>query len=224
MATISEMHIVVVADISGSMSSMGDTPRIKLNEFIKEQHGKEQHGEVSIDCWTFSDTHKLLFENKSVAEAHITELTPNGGTALYASLGYIIDKTGQKLANMPEASRPQRVIVVIYTDGEENSSKGEYSGERGRLLVKSKIEHQQSVYSWVFLFLGSNIDAVQNGTSIGITPETCLNYKSNEYGYNAVFRSASQALERVRSVVPSANENHAEVIKRVAFTEEDQQM
>ena len=188
MATISEMHIVVVADISGSMSSMGDTPRIKLNEFIKEQHGKDKHAEVSIDCWTFSDTHKLLFENKSVAEAHIPELTPTGGTALYASLGYIIDKTGQKLANMPEASRPQRVIVVIYTDGEENSSE-----EFDVAGIKSLIEELRS-QGWTFAFIGANQEVEKVAFSISI--KNSLHFEADAKSMKHMFVKENMARER----------------------------
>ena len=219
-------HIVIVADKSGSMSCMEDTPRLKLNEFIKEQQAQPvqqqaQPSKVTFDCWAFNDHCDLLFENKAGAEAVIDRdaLMPAGGTALYSSLGHIIDTTGEKLAQVPEGERPGRVIMVIYTDGEENSSKAEYGGEAGRLLLKGKIEHQQTVYNWVFMFLGSNIDAVQNGTSIGITRQTCLNYNSSENGYHAVFRSASQAVDRFRTSEPT--EDREEVLKRVAFTETD---
>jgi hypothetical protein len=215
MPTSSETHIVLVSDISGSMSSMGNIPCNELNKLIKEQKG-----DVTFDCWSFNDEHKLLFQDLNASEANISDLVPSGGTALYGSLGYIIDKTGEKLANMPQDSRPKKVMIVIYTDGEENSSKDEYKGENGRLLVKSKIEHQQSVYSWVFMFLGSNIDAEKNGTSIGITSQTCINYTSSQKGYTAVFRSASQAVDRLRSVAP---EDRSEIIKRVAFTDEEKE-
>ena len=69
------------------------------------------------------------------------------------------------------------------------------------------------------MFLGSNIDAVQNGTSIGITQQTYMNYNSSENGYYAVFRSASQVVVRFRSSEPT--EDRKEVLKRVAFTETD---
>ena len=206
-------HMVIVADISASMSSMGNIPSIKLNEFLQEQKG-----DVTVDGWIFNDNYRLLFEDVKASEAVIENLRPYGGTALYSSLGHIIDKTGEKLANITDV-RPGRVIFVIYTDGQENESKDEYYGEAGRLLVKSKIEHQQSVYSWVFMFLGSNIDAEENGMSIGITRQTCINYKSSENGYDAVFRCASQAVDRFRNIDPLAN--HNDVIKHVAFTDND---
>ena len=186
-------HIVIIADTSGSMEIMGTTPCRKLNGFIQEQKG------ATFSCYTFEDEWKILFENKSTEEAVISELKTGGGTALYSSLCKIMDKTVEDISNIPETDKPTRVIFVIYTDGDENSSKGKYSGELGRLLVKSKIEDLQSRNGWVFLFLGSNIDAEQNGTQIGIGRNACLNYSSNEQGYEAVFRSASNAISRARN-------------------------
>jgi len=206
-------HIVLIADISGSMASMGNIPQTKLNEFIQEQTGN-----VTVDFWVFNDNYKKIFDNMTPRDVNIKseDLAPCGGTALYSSLGNIIDNVGQKIANMTDV-KPGRIMVVVYTDGDENSSKNEYCGESGRLLVKSKIEHQQSIYNWMFLFLGSNIDAVNTGTSIGIARQTCINYNSSEGGYNQVFKSCSQAVDRFRNTDPSADRE--EVLKKVAFTD-----
>lgn len=204
-------HIIIIADVSGSMGIMKDIPQQKLNQFIKEQSD-----DVLIDYWVFNNTYKLIFQDKKSNEIIIKYNVTNGSTALYSALGNIIDITSKKFS---EIESPNRVIFVIYTDGEENASEDIYIGESGRLLVKSKIEHSQSINNWIFLFLGTNIDAIQTGSNIGISQQTCINYDSSENGYNNVFRSASNVINKIKST--DITKSHEEIITQVAFTDID---
>ena len=206
-------HIVIIEDKSGSMASMGNIPMEKVNNFIKEQTGDN----VLVDVWTFNQTHYMICEDKKPSDVNITmdDVKPSGGTALYQSIGNIIDITGKKLSLKTDI-RPAHVIFVIFTDGDENESRGEYKGESGRIKVKKMIEHQQDVYNWTFFFLGSNIDAINTGEGIGISRQTCINYSSNSKGYDNVFKSASQAVTRLRSVNPN---DRSEAINMSRFSD-----
>ena len=210
--TLNGTRIIIIQDISGSMSSMGDIPREKVNDFIKEQNAEN----VLVDVWVFNDTYRSICNKKQPLDVNITleDVYPNGGTALYEAIGNIINITGEELANNTN-TRPEKVVVVIFTDGMENSSKGQYMGEKGRVMVKNMIEHQQNVYNWTFFFLGSNIDALQTGSSIGITRDTCINYDSSQNGYDNVFRCTSDAVTRLRSLEP--NTDKTTILKQVAF-------
>ena len=55
------------------------------------------------------------------------------------------------------------MLVAILTDGLENASQ-DYTKDR----INKMIAHQREVYSWEFLFLAANQDAIQSGTSMGI--------------------------------------------------------
>jgi hypothetical protein len=205
--------IVILADVSGSMESMGSIPQIKINEFVKEQKG-----DVLVDVWTFNERCKNIYTNIKSSDFNLlsTDLKPDGSTALYESACTVIDRTGDLLKEMKEY-RPGFVIFVIFTDGMENASTGIYSGESGRILLKQKIEHQQTKYNWTFFFLGANIDAIGTGESIGIQPELCINYQSSKDGCNNVFRSASNAVSRLRSTNPSCDKSTS--VKFAAFTD-----
>jgi len=209
-------HIVVIEDRSGSMASMGNIPMEKVNNFIKEQTGDN----VTVDVWVFNDTCNLICKNKKPSDVNIKleDVMPSGGTALYETIGNVIDITGMELSLKTDV-RPAQVIFVIFTDGDENSSTRDYAGEMGRLKVKKMIEHQQEVYNWTFFFLGSNIDAVSMGTHLGITRQTCINYSSDVKGYENVFRATSEAVGRLRSIDP--NSNHMDSLKHVAFKDID---
>src|SRR5258708_22820381 len=97
--------------------------------------------------------------------------------ALLDAMGTTIDALGQKLAVMPEQERPSKVIVLVITDGEENQSH-RFNLEQ----IKEKITHQREVYSWEFVFMGANIDAIGAGTSLGITAANSLQYDATSVG------------------------------------------
>jgi hypothetical protein len=209
-----KLKLVLIADISGSMASMGDIS-VQLNETIQKQTG-----DVSIDFWTFNDHCTKVFSNRSSRDTIIEkkDVTPNGSTALYSSVANVIESTGSELSEINDV-RPGRVAIVICTDGEENASTGKYNGEPGRLLVKQMIEHQQEKYNWTFFFLGANIDAISVGNSIGITRETCINYHSSSSGYTNAFRTTSDAIGRFKST--GVDTDRSKSLKTVAFKDEE---
>jgi hypothetical protein len=65
---------------------------------------------------------------------------------------------------MDEAERPGKVMFLIITNGEENSS-----SEFTQAQVREMVERQQNIYKWEFLFFGSNIDSFAAAGGIGIT-------------------------------------------------------
>jgi hypothetical protein len=72
---------------------------------------------------------------------------------------------------MPEERRPGTVIVGIMTDGLENASR-----EFSYPMVKALIERQEQVYSWTFLYMGANQDAIEVGASLGVARDRSLTY------------------------------------------------
>lgn len=90
---------------------------------------------------------------KEVKDMTTAEYMPTGMTAMLDAVGMTINHVGQKLTSMPEEERPEKVILLSFTDGAENCSK-EFDWE----TVKNMIKHQREKYSWVFTFLGANID------------------------------------------------------------------
>jgi hypothetical protein len=78
---------------------------------------------------------------------------------------------------MNEADRPDRVLFVIVTDGEENASK-EFTTKQ----VKELIDRQSNEYNWTFTYLGANQNAWAVGAAIGISKDAVLNYAANAKG------------------------------------------
>lgn len=171
-------EIVVVLDESGSMHSIETDATGGFNKFLEEQ--KAIPGEANITVVKFNTVAAPLYEGVRLADAKTLDKTnykPGGNTALYDAVGQAVDNLGKRLAAMNEADRPGKVIMVIITDGEENSSK-EYRQDR----IKQMVEHQRSVYKWEFVFLAANQDAALAGGRIGVAAASTFNFAADSRG------------------------------------------
>jgi uncharacterized protein YegL len=171
--------ILLILDRSGSMQGLHSDLVNGINRFIEDQ--KQITGECNVSVIAFdTQIEEVLWE---VPLGYVPtfntkdHFVPRGGTALYDATAHGIDKLGEHLSKLPEEERPEKVIVLIYTDGEENSSRKVNSE-----ILKQKIEHQTNAYSWVFVYLGANQDAVLNASNIGISASNSLTYSNNSTG------------------------------------------
>ena len=189
-------HISVVLDRSGSMGSIRHDTIGGFNTFLKTQ--KESPGEATLSLTQF-DTEYLLVHSfvpiQEVPELNERTFVPRGATALYDAIGLAIVGCGEKLAALSEEERPEKVILVILTDGEENSSR-EYSHSR----IQGMIKEQSDKYNWEFVFLGANIDAKKVGDSLGVKLGNTMTYAANSKGVGASFASMSDGMTMYRSM------------------------
>jgi uncharacterized protein YegL len=182
-------EIVAILDRSGSMSSLVKDTIGGYNNFIAEQ--KNLPGEANITTVLFDDDYTLLHDRvdlKSVKPITDKEYFARGMTALLDAIGKTITDIGNKLNNIDEKDRPSKVIVLIITDGEENSSK-EYSNEK----IKEMIERQRKVYNWQFLFFGANIDSFSVAGSIGINLNHAVDFSATKKGVVSVYAAMTGA-------------------------------
>jgi len=85
-------------------------------------------------------------------------------------------------------------LVVIITDGEENSSHT-YTWDQ----VKKSVEHQNKVYNWQFTYIGANQDAWSVSANLGIAADASLTYAANSKGSANMFASLSANTTALRS-------------------------
>ena len=78
---------------------------------------------------------------------------------------------------MPEPERPGKVLFVVLTDGEENSSR-RYS----QMMIADRIEHQRKKYGWEFVFLGANQDAIMTARGPPIPTRAAMSYTGLHQG------------------------------------------
>ena len=180
-------EVICILDASGSMNHLADDVVGGYNAFIDQQ--KEDKGQTKVTLVTFDQDIQTRYENIDVNE--VKSLTKadymmGGCTSLLDAIGITLTTVGKRLAATPEEQRPSKVIVMINTDGAENSSK-EYT----RKQIKEMVKEQTDKYSWQFLFSGANIDSVTEAESLGISKDFAVNYSYDSSGVDSVYRSLS---------------------------------
>lgn len=187
-------ELIFILDRSGSMFNLASDTIGGFNSMIKSQ--KKEPGEAYVTTVIFDDHYELLHDHINLKEIQpITdkEYFTRGCTALLDAIGKTINSIGVRLNNTPEDERPDKVIFVIMTDGYENAS-----NEFTKSQVKEMIEHQQNKYSWTFMFLGADIDAVGEARSLGINSDFARSHTHTSIGTQSVYSAVSNAVAYLR--------------------------
>lgn len=191
--------ITFLLDRSGSMQSMITDVIGGYANFVRDQ---QRFGDnASLTLIQFDNRYQRMFPPTIISQVNpVLGFIAGGSTALLDALGKSITETGQRLAEVDEANRPDKVIFVIMTDGEENAST-EYTLD----AIKTMIEHQRMVYKWEFLFMGANIDAFSVGGGMNIGVGSTVTYDATGQGTRRAFTAASTYTANLRSGI-DANE------------------
>jgi hypothetical protein len=182
-------HYILIVDRSGSMDIIKDDAQGGIRQFVKEQD--KLPGKATISLYQFDTEHDHVHSFAPLSDAAQYELVPRGGTALLDACGFAVQHEGEKLNQLPEDERPGKVIVLITTDGRENSSR-EYS----KAEVKKLITRQQDKYGWAFSYIGANQDSFTEAGAIGIPQMSTMDYASSSVGTQSAYGSASAAASR----------------------------
>jgi hypothetical protein len=121
----------------------------------------KKSGDVLWTTITFGASPEILYDRvkiKNVKKLVKKDFVSVGKAALFDTVGKAVDELGAKLHGTPEEDRPSRVIVFIGTAGVDNASKTFTLDE-----IKAKVEHQQYVYSWQFVFVGADVYSFKSG-------------------------------------------------------------
>jgi len=189
-------EIVMLIDASASMSHLQDTTIKSVNQFIDEQ--RSAPGDANIRLVQFNAVSKVMSDGSLnwITPINVGSYRPSGTTALADAVCMEIDLLGKKLASMKESDRPDKVVFVIITDGQENSSVG-FDMEQ----ASERIKHQQSKYNWKFLYLAAGVDAFHQGKDLGLTRDKIVAYNSNIQSSQAMYGTLSTSIRNYRSGV-----------------------
>lgn len=196
-------EIICIVDRSGSMEAMRSEAISGFNNFLDEQ--KKLPGKCNITYCQFDTVYDVVHDGISIKRMKPLDNStyqPRGATALLDAVGRTIHTVGVRLANTDEDARPDNVVVVILTDGQENSSH-EFSNEQ----IESMIRHQIDEYSWKFVYLGMGLDGFANAQSMGLYKGMAGVYVSDSavpnsgQGLRAAYSVASSAVANTRGNV-----------------------
>jgi len=188
-------EIAFVLDRSGSMESCREAAIEGFNSFLQNQ--QRTKGLAKLTLILFNDEYLVLIDALPVAEILPLDddsYVPRGSTALLDAIGRTIDELGARFAALPEQYRPMQVIVVILTDGLENSSQN-YTWQQ----ITDAIEQQSEQHRWTFLFLGANQDAIATAAQMNITAANAAAYIADT---GRLHSSASSLTPQSASLAP----------------------
>jgi Mg-chelatase subunit ChlD len=188
--------VVFIVDRSGSMGlhTDGSTSPTRaeltttgIRDMVREQQA--QPGRLLVSLTDFDTEGIRRVESFGDGSKTLAwSCQPRGGTPLYDAIGQTIVRTGEQLQAMPEEKRPGKVVVVIGTDGEENSS-FEYTASQ----VRDMVAHQQDAYGWQFAYIGVELDAMAESAKIAVPMGSAMSTAgvSTVAAYNATSGSVS---------------------------------
>jgi uncharacterized protein YegL len=210
-------EIIFILDRSGSMEKIRTDMIGGFNSFLKEQ--KKIPSECKVSLYQFDTNYGSTVEPiykqmdiKTAPELTLETFVPRGGTPLYDAVATIIKEVEGRLKSTPENEKPEKVLVVCITDGEENSSR-EWNSKQ----VKQMIEHQEEQNKWEFVYLGANQDAWNVGENLGFKASSTLGYVATAGGTNSMWKSLSTKTITYRSARCSAGDS-------ISFDEEDKKV
>ena len=188
-------EVVFIMDKSGSMHGLEADTIGGFNSLIEKQ--KQTEGKVLISAVLFNQDVNTIYDR--IALDKIKTMTDKeyyvgGSTALLDAVGDTINHITAMQKSADKSDCPDKTLIVIMTDGMENSSK-EYSYTK----IKQMIAAKKELNNWEFLFLGANIDAPQEASRFGISPKRAVKYHNDSKGVKKNFDVVSEAVTAYRS-------------------------
>lgn len=184
--------ILFILDESGSMFGLSSDTIGGYNSFIEKQ--KKEPGEARLTTVLFNSTYRVLgsqVDLKRVPLLTSREYSPTSTTALYDAVGRAVSDLKKSLQEEGRAS--EKVIVLIVTDGQENSS------VEFRLSQVQKLIADCRKSGWEFVYMGANVESAKEASSIGISRKNAMDFAPSANGLQNVFDSAQEAVKNFRS-------------------------
>lgn len=187
--------IGVIIDRSGSMSGLVLDTIGGFNTFLADQ--KALSGEADLTLVLFDNEYIVLHDGIKLADVPDLDRTtyvPRGGTALRDAIGRTVNVMRAKHDAMPEDERPGKVILLIITDGEENSSK-EYSADQ----IHKMLGDVQTNRGWDVTYFGANQNTQVVAQTMNIAAMSSVDYESTSLGTRSAYQDMSERVTRSRT-------------------------
>ncbi len=199
-------NVHIILDSSGSMDMIKSATISGFNEYVGTLR-KEKKISYKMSLTLFNTDIDKRYVNeplKGVKDLNSETYRPNNMTALY-------DAVCQTVKDIEgETRKNQRHVVVIMTDGLENSSR-EYTEKD----FKNVVERLQEKGNWTFVYLGANQDSWGEAAKWGFKEDNVADFNATMRGQAAVFANTAMATNSFSmSSAPSSSKFYSATQKR----------
>lgn len=179
-------HVLLLVDESGSMAGLANDTRGGFATYL-DSLTTDKTAKYRITVGLFHTEYRLLANAaklKDTPRLNEHNYQPAGGTALLDAVGRIITDF-EKDTTLADADR---VLLVIMTDGEENSSH-EYRLDTIRKMITDRTGGGR----WGVIFIGSGIDAWQQAQGLGISRASTISVDHSAQGTRSTYSGLATA-------------------------------
>ena len=190
-------HITVILDRSGSMESICDDTIGGLNAFVEQQKAGSGEATLTLVQFDSQDPYEVIHHFTPIREVSaLTRNTyvPRGSTPLLDALGRGINDIEASIGKLNDDERPEKVIVAVITDGQENSSR-EFNKEQVEKMIKSK----SAEAGWEFMFLSADLNAIADAQHLGFSRDATVAFEKSSEGVSCCMESLSYKVSEIRS-------------------------
>jgi hypothetical protein len=183
---IGTTHIAVVLDKSGSMARMADEVISGFNAWLDDQ--KALPGRTLLTLSLFDTAVRIPIVATDIQKVNPLDgsrYSPSGMTALYDG----VFKSVGKMVVPPE----DRALVLVITDGQENSSI-----ECDKAQMRRLIAEKEGLGNWTFTYLSASLEAFDDAHAIGVQNTNTRPFTATPAGMESAFRGAKLASRSYR--------------------------
>ena len=162
------VHSYILLDRTGSMSDIWDEALSSVNAYATsvgeadegEVDGEDIETDVTLAVFDYQDGMQFDVLRDGVKAEDWTNVTddeanPRGMTPLFDAIG--------RMVNLAETDKPEKAVIVIMTDGLENSSR-----ELTKDGAKAALDRARAK-GWEVVFLGAEFASFDDAETVGVT-------------------------------------------------------
>lgn len=174
-------YVLLVTDKSGSMYPLAEDVRGGYNQYrqslIDDTEARYRVTSVLFSTEVMYAVLCTAAKPGNMPELNEKNYAPGGGTALLDAIGKTIVEF--EIA-VPELAQGDRVLLVVQTDGRENSSR-EYSADG----IKKMIADREAGGAWAAIFMGAGPDTWQQAGAMGFS--SSVSYDNTREGTQSAY-------------------------------------
>jgi Mg-chelatase subunit ChlD len=162
------VHVSFLLDRSGSMNAIRADVIGGFNQFLREQQARPGECRMTLVQFDSQAPFEVLTDAarvQDVPQLDAGRYEPRSGTPLLDALGTLLDHAERRARG-----RDEDPVVVVFTDGEENSS---HTWTRASLFERIK---GLEAKGWAFVFLGANQDSYAEAGALGFAAGSTSNW------------------------------------------------